>query len=125
MARYVLIYVLVIALVSCKKSEPDGVMINVENFTSSTLDSVKLFYDTSNYNYGTVLPGKTTAYIFFKNISETPVAIVILGNKKILAGRLMPPNTYNYPTLTNGKYTLQIFPDSTLFYFYNAKFIKN
>ena len=116
---------MVIALASCKKSGPDGVMISVENSTSFALDSVKLFYDTSNYNYGTILPGKTTAYNFFRSISEAPVALVVLGNKKILAGRLIPPNTYNYPILANGKYTLQIFPDSTMFYFYNAKFIKN
>jgi hypothetical protein len=56
---------------------------------------------------------------------DAPVAMADLANKKILAGRLIPPNSYPYPNLANGKYTLQIFPDSTLFYFYNAKFIKN
>ena len=125
MTRFIFIYVLVIALGSCKKSEPNGVMINVENITSFALDSVKLFYDTTNYNYGTILPHKATGYIFFKSMPDAPAAIAYSGNKKILAGRLIPPNSYPYPILANGKYTLQIFPDSTLFYFYNAKFIRN
>jgi hypothetical protein len=125
MTRLILISLLVITLGSCKKSEPDGVMISVENLTSFTLDSVKLLYDTTNYNYGSILPSKATAYIFFKSMPEIPAAIADSGNKKILAGHLIPPNSYYNPNLANGKYTLQIFPDSTLFYLYNAKFIKN
>jgi len=47
------------------------------------------------------------------------------SNKKILAGHLIPSNSYPPPILTNGKYTLEIFPDATLFYHYGAKYIKN
>jgi hypothetical protein len=125
MIRYILICLLLIALGCCKKSEPSGVMISIENSTSFTLDSVKLVYDTTNYNYGTILPGKATGYIFFKMMPEAPAAVAVSGNKKILTGHFFPPNSYPYPNLPNGKYTLQIFPDSTLFYLYNAKFIKN
>ena len=125
MRRIIFISFLIITLVSCKKSKPEGVMIGIENLTSFTLDSVKLVYDTSNYNYGTILPGKATAFIFFKSMPEIPAAMFDSGNKKIFAGHLVPPNAYYNANLVNGKYTLQVFPDSTLFYLYGAKFIKN
>ena len=125
MKRLILISLLVITLGSCKKNEPDGVMIRIENLTSFTLNNVKLLYDTTNYNYGIILPGKSTIYIYFKSMPEVPAAKADSGNKKILAGHLIPPNSYYNPNLANGKYTLQIFPDSSLFYLYNAKFIKN
>ena len=128
MTRLILISLLVITLGSCKKSEPTGVMISIENNTSFTLDSVKLVCDTTNYNFGTILSGKATGFVFFKSMPDAPLAMADSGNKKILAGRLWPPNYYPYPNLANGKYTLQIFPVSSLFYpynAYNAKFIKN
>jgi hypothetical protein len=125
MTRFITIIVFVCILSACKKSEPSGVIINVENQTSFTLDSVKLSYDTSNYNYGTILPGKSTEYIFFKSMPDGPAATADSANKKIFAGHLIPPNSHPLPMLANGKYTLQIFPDSTLFYLYGAKFIKN
>lgn len=100
-------------------------MINVENITGFTLESVKLFYDTSKYDYGTILPAKNTEYIFFKSIPDGPAATADSANKKIFAGHIIPPNSYQLPMLASGKYTLQIFPDSTLFYLYGAKFIKN
>ncbi len=125
MTRLNIIFLFLIALTSCKKSEPTGVMIRIENNTSFTLDSVKLVYDTTNYNFGTILSGSATGYVFFKSMPDGPAARADLANKKILAGHFIPPNSYPTPTLANGKYTLQIFPDSTLFYLYGAKFIKN
>ena len=125
MTRLILIFLFVITLVSCKKSEPTGVMISIENNTSFTLDSVKLVYDATNYNFGTILSGKATGFIFFKSMPNAPLAMADSLNKKILAGHFIPPNLSSYPILANGKYTLQIFPDSTLFYYYGAKFIKN
>ncbi|MDQ2753489.1 MAG: hypothetical protein M3R72_10755 [Bacteroidota bacterium] len=125
MTRLILISFLIITLVSCKKSQPEGVMISIENNLGFTLDSVKLANDASNYNYGTILPGKNTAYIFFKSMPNVPAATADSANKKLFAGHYIPPNSYPLPMLANGKYTLQIFPDSTLFYLYGAKFIKN
>ena len=125
MTRFILISLFIVAFCSCKKSEPSGVMISIENNTSFTLDSTKLVYDTTNYNYGTILPGQATKYIFFKSMPDAPAARADSANKKIIAGHFIPPNSYPTPVLANGKYTLQIFPDSTLFYHYNARFIKN
>lgn len=125
MKNIILISFLITTLLSCKKSKPAGVMISIENLTGSTLDSVKLLYDTTNYNYGNILPSKASAFIFFKSMPEVPAAVFDSINKKIFAGHLIPPNSYYNPNLANGKYTLQVFPDSTLFYHYGAKFIKN
>jgi hypothetical protein len=125
MRKFITIIVFVFILNSCKKSERSGVVINVENHTGFTLDSVKLFYDTSNYDYGTILPGKNTEYIFFKSMPNGPAATADSANKKIFAGHLIPPNSYPLPMLANGKYTLQIFPDSALFYLYGAEFVRN
>ena len=125
MTRLILISLLIITLVSCKKSKPEGVTISIENLTSFTLDSVKLFFDTTNYNYGTILSGKATAFIFFKSIPEHPAAMFDSVNKKIFAGYPIPIDEYHNANLANGKYTLQVFPDSTLYYLYGAKFIKN
>ena len=125
MTKLILLSLLLVALNSCKKSEPSGVMISIENNTSFTLDSVKLVYDTTNYNFGTILSSRATGYVFFKSMPDGPAATADSSNKKILAGHFIPPNSYPTPMLANGKYTLQIFPDSTLFYLYGAKFIKN
>jgi len=125
MTRFILIIVFVFILSACKKGALPGVMINVENNTSFTLDSVKLVYDTSNYDYGEIFPGKNTEYIFFKSMPDGPAATADSAAKKIFAGHLIPPNSNPLPMLASGKYTLQIFPDSTLFYHYGAKFIKN
>ncbi|HEY5405992.1 MAG TPA: hypothetical protein VIJ92_02855 [Ginsengibacter sp.] len=125
MTRLNIIFLFLIALASCKKSEPAGVMIRIENNTNFTIDSVKLLYDTTNYNYGTILSNQTTAYVYFKSMPEIPAAMADSANKRILAGQLVPPDAYYNANLANGKYTLQIFPDSTLFYLYGAKFIKN
>ena len=100
-------------------------MIRIENNINFKLDSVRLLYDTTNYNYGTLLPNQTTAYVYFTSMPEVPAAIADSASKKILAGHLIPPNSYYNLNLVNGKYTLQIFPDSTLFYHYGAKFLKN
>lgn len=124
MVKYLFILFLLIAQVSCKKSETDGVMISIENNTGFTLDSVKLFYDTTNYNYGTILPGKTSALVFFKSMSDAPAIKADSMNNELLAGYLIPPNSYSNTNLANGKYVLQIFPDSRLFYRYGAKYIK-
>jgi len=75
MTRLILIAFLIITLGSCKKNEPEGVTISIENLTSFTLDSVRLLYDATNYNYGTILPGKATAFIFFKSMPEIPAAM--------------------------------------------------
>lgn len=125
MTRFILICFFVIASFGCKKNVPAGVMISIENNTSFTFDSVRLFYDTTNYNYGTILPNQTTQYVFFKSMPDGPAVKADSANKKIMAGRLIPNNSYPNPMLANGKYTLQIFPDSALFYHYNAKFIRN
>ena len=118
-------FLFAITFSACKKSESNGVMISIENNTSFTLDSVKLVYDPSNYNFGTILPGKATGYLFFKSMPTAPAVTADSANKKFFAGQIFPPNSFPYPNLANGKYTLQIFPDTTLFYLYNAKFIKN
>lgn len=126
MTKFFLIIVFAsIILCACKKSMPSGVMISIENDLGFTLDSVKLYYDTSNYKYGTVLPGKNTAYFSFKSMPDGPAATADSANKKLFAGHIIPPNSYPLQMLASGKYTLQIFPDSTLFYLYGAKFIKN
>lgn len=125
MTRLILISFFTITLFSCKKNVESGVMIRIENSTSFTLDSVKLVYDTSNYNFGNILPGNVTEYVFFKTLPDAPAATADSANKKIIAGHFIPPNSYPTSMLPNGKYTLQIFPDSTLFYHYNAKFIIN
>ena len=125
MTKLIIILIILIALNSCKKSAPAGVMISIENNTSFTLDSVKLVYDTSNHNYGTILPGKITGYIFFKYMPDGEAAMADSANKLLFAGHLIPPNTHPLPLLVNGKYMLQIFPDSTSAYRYGAKYIKN
>ena len=125
MTKIIFISLFVTAFCSCKKNEPSGVMIRIENNTNFTLDSAKLVYDTTNYNYGTILPRQATEYIFFNSMPDAPAARADSANIKIIAGRFLPPNSYPTPILASGKYTLQIFPDSNLFYHYNARFIKN
>ncbi len=125
MKRLTIIFIFLVVFVSCKKSEPGGVMIRIENNTDFTLDSVRLVYDTSKYNFGTILPGKYTAYTFFKSMPSGEAITADSVSKKIFAGHIIPLNTYPLPMLEVGKYTLQIFADSTLFYLYGAQFIKN
>jgi hypothetical protein len=112
-------------LLGCKKSETNGVMIRVENRTRFTLDSVRLAYDITKHNYGQILPGKVTTYIFFEALPNTPAALADSAGKTIFAGLLIAPNSYPTSMLVNGKYTLSIFPDPTLFSHYNANFTRD
>lgn len=125
MTKRIIIIALVLTLGACKKIEQSGVMINIENQTNFTLDSVKLYYDTSSYNYGTILPDEKTEYVLFESMLDGAAVIADSANKKIFAGHLIPPNYYPLPVLAAGKYTLNIFPDSAQFYRYGAEFVKN
>ena len=92
--------------------------------TSFTLDRVTLVYDTDNHNYGTVPPDQATEYIFFESMPDAAAATADSADQKIIAGRLIPPNSTPH-NLAAGKYTLQIFPDSSLLSGYNANYFKN
>jgi hypothetical protein len=109
------ILLLLLEFSGCRKTTENGVMIRIENLTDFKLDSVRLLYDTSNYNYGSILPGKSTEYIFFKSMPDAPAATADSANENIFAGRLIPPNSMP-SNLAAGKYTLQIFPNSILSY---------
>lgn len=122
----ILFVVLVLTMISCKKRESEtGVMIRIDNSTSIVLDSLKLRYDTSNYNYGTLEPDSVTGYHFFKSMPDDPSALGKTGNNIFMAGPIIPPNSYNIPMLSPGKYTLKIFPDSALSFGFNAKYLKD
>ena len=125
MTRFFIICFFVTASFSCRKNTPSGVTIRIENSTSFILDSVILYYDTSNYNYGTIMPNQTTQYVYFNSMPNGPAAMADTVNTKILIGHLIPPNTIPTPMLASGKYTLQMFPDSTFLYHYDAKFIRD
>ena len=125
MARFIIISFIKVEFYSCKKSVSNGVLINIENNSTFTIDHVKLVYDTTHDNFGTILPGLATPYIFFKSLPDAPAAFADSANKRIFARHIIPPNVNPFPVRKNGKYTLQIFPDPTLFYHYNARIIKN
>lgn len=117
---------LVLTMMSCQKSKYEGgILIRIENATSITLDSVRLRYDTSYYNFGTLEPENVTKYQIFKSMPDDPSALAKTGNNTFMAGPVIPPNSYPIPMLSSGKYTLKIFPDSALFFGFNASFIKN
>lgn len=122
----ILFGVLVLTIMSCKKHEDEGgIMIRIKNSTSTMLDSLRLRYDTSNYNYGTLKPDSVSGYHFFKSMSDDPSALGKTGNNVFMAGPIIPPNTYSFPMLSPGEYTLKIFPDSALFFGFNARYIKD
>ena len=125
MKLFLVIFLVTIVGSGCKKDVTVGIMINIKNSSKYTLDSVKLVYDTTNFNYGTISPDETIEYHFFKSMPTDPAAIVYLNNKRLYAGPLIPPNTYSMPNLKNGKYTLQIIPDSDFVSGFNARFLKN
>jgi hypothetical protein len=122
----ILFGVLVLTMMSCKKREGEaGIMIRIENSTSIILDSLRLRYDTSNYNYGTLEPDSITGYHFFKSMPDDPSALAKTGNNIFMTGPIIPPNTYYIPMLSPGEYTLKIFPDSALSFGFNAKYLKD
>lgn len=125
MKKYIIIFSLLLSVGACKKNVSSGVMIRIENETGFTLDSVRLYYDISNYNFGTILPGQKTGYTTFKSMPDGPAVTADSANTKLFAGHFIPPNTYPLPMLISGKYTLKIFIDSTLFYHFGAEFINN
>ena len=122
----ILFGVLVLTMMSCKKREDEaGIIIRIGNSTSMILDSLRLRYDTSNYNYGTLEPDRVTGYHFFKSMPDDPSALAKTGNNIFMAGPIIPPNTYYIPMLSPGEYTLKIFPDSALSFGFNAKYLKD
>ena len=121
----ILITVLILTMMSCKKRvDEGGVMIRIENSTFITIDSVRLRYDVSNYNFGILKPDSISGYHFFKSMPDDPSALGKTGNNIFMAGPIIPPNTYPIPMLSAGKYMLKILPDSALFFSFNAKYIK-
>lgn len=122
----ILFGVLALTMMSCKKREDyGGIMIRIENSTSITLDSLRLRYDTSKYNYGTLEPESVTGYHFFKSMPDDPSALGKTGNNFFMAGPIIPPNTYSIPMLSPGEYTLKIYPDSALSFGFNARYLKD
>jgi hypothetical protein len=126
MKIFILIITLAIAFEGCKKNESsDGVMIRIENSTSNTYDSMRLLYDTTNYNFGTIQANSFTDYHFLKSLADAPAVKAKSGNNNLIIGPIYPPNTYSYHMLANGKYTLLIFPDPGFLNGFTAKFIKD
>ncbi|MEP6684785.1 MAG: hypothetical protein ABJA35_16050 [Parafilimonas sp.] len=116
--------ILLLILLSCKKSAQPVLQVRIANDTNIILDSVQLTYDLTNYNYGTVEENKETSYHSFQTLADAATANVVINGKQIIAGRIFPPNSYPYPILSKGSYTLKIFADSTLVLGYNAELIK-
>ena len=114
-----------IIFAGCKKDEPGGIEIRAENFTDEEIDSVMLAYDITSFDYGKINPGETTSYHFYDSMVDNAATTFVLNNNnKILAGYILIDLPPGPPHLTNGKYTLKIFPDTTLPSGYNAKFLK-
>jgi hypothetical protein len=115
---------LMLTALSCKKNEQSILQVRIQNDTNIILDSVQLTYDVTNYNYGLVDGNNLTAYHTFQKLPDAATATVIINGQQAFAGRLFPPNSYPYPLLSNGSYTLKIFTDTTLVSGYNAVLIK-
>jgi hypothetical protein len=111
---------------SCRKNVPTArVTIRIKNTTTLTLNDVKLTYDATSYNYGSLSPNNISAYQTFNQIADDPAIEAKSGGDNFHAGPLIPPNTHPIPLLGNGKYTLEIFTDTSLFFGYNARYVKN
>jgi hypothetical protein len=125
---FIAISLLLLGLDSCKKGKinTNGTEIRVENLSAAQFDSVSLWYETSDYNYGTLFPNFITSYHFFKSMPDDPAVKAKLGSKWIIIGPVIPPNSYPpYLSVGNGTYTVIIFPDSSFPNGYNAKFVNN
>jgi hypothetical protein len=110
---------------SCEKSTPPVpfTLLRIQNNTGFTIDSVRHSY--TDYNFGTIEPGSLTQYISFDTVVNDAGAIFVLDSQQRFAGRIFPPDIFPVPVLEPGKYTLQIFTDSTSFLIYDAELIKD
>jgi len=116
--------ILILVLISCKKSESPILKVRVQNNTNIILDSVHLTYDVTYYNFGTISVNATTPYHSYQTLPTAPTADVFINQQRVVAGRLFAPNSYPYPALDKGNYILKIFTDTTLPSGLNATFIK-
>ena len=123
MHKLLTIFLCFFIFAGCKKDEPSGVEIRIENSTDIAMDSVQLLYDNTNYNYGKIQPDSTTNYHFYETFIDAPATTFSSDGHKILSGGILPPNP-PYPYLADGKYILKIFADSLFPTGYNAEFIK-
>jgi hypothetical protein len=105
---------------SCKKTSDNGVYIRIQNNTSHTFKEVI----TNEKSFMNVDTAQATPYQFFNKAVNLPFVTIITENKDTAyAGMhyIDPPIYY----LTSGKYTLEIFEDTSAYYGYNCSYIKN
>jgi hypothetical protein len=106
--------------VACNKSSDDGVFIRVKNNTTQEFKEIL----TNNKSFEHVTISEVTSYQHFTQVSALAFVILIDNNNDtVFAGThyLDPPFTY----LKNGYYTVEVFEDTSAYYGYDCRYVRD
>ena len=109
--------------IACSKntSLKDGeVLIRVKNTTTENLINLK----TLDKDFGSINVGAVTDYQGFQNVMDYPNASFVTTSGDSVYAVLYYFPMGPYPYLESGKYTLEIFDDTTTYSNYNARYLK-
>jgi hypothetical protein len=116
---FVTVVCMPVLLAACKKTNETGVQLRVQNSTSQNFTEII----TNGKSFRGVSPGAVTSYQSFDRIVDAPFVILINGADTAYAGVIYYDPPINY--IENGNYTLDVFEDTSTYYDYNCKYIKN
>ncbi|MBS1747740.1 MAG: hypothetical protein JST21_16370 [Bacteroidetes bacterium] len=113
-------YLSILVFFSCSKTKDNHVSIRVHNNSPAYFTTIVL----KEKSFTEIKPFTTSSYQIFNQVSDLPyVQLINVSNDTIYAGNLY----YDAPVsfLSQGKYTLEIFEDTTAFSGYNCQYIKD
>lgn len=103
---------------SCKKNSTDLTMMRIQNMTSVKFDSAS----SNGQQFGSISAGGETQYHSFDKVVDLPSAWLTIAGDSIFVGHIY----IDFPSyLTAGKYTMQVFVDTSTSSGYNCVFIKD
>ncbi len=125
MKKLFLLLLAATAFTACSKSSDEGekettVLIRVQNQTNVSFTAVSAALS----EFGAVKPGVVTAYQRLKNVVAYPGANLVIVDQTVYVG-LLYCGTPPIPMLENGKYTLEIFTDTSTYSGFNTRYKKD
>jgi hypothetical protein len=105
-------------ILSCKKSSTNLTMMRIQNNTTVNFDSVF----SNGQQFGSITAGGETQYHSFNQVVDLPSAWITIAGDSIFIGQIY----IDWPAyLKPGKYTMQVFVDTSTFSGYGCLFIKD
>ena len=111
----------VLAATACIKPKHDAVLLRMRNITFNNFK----YSSSSGEAFGTINAGAVTDYKAFDKVVAYPNAHFVISTDTIYTAGSFICGTPPIPYLEKGRYTVEVFADSTSFTGYEARFTKD